>query len=61
MAAPSRATGAAEVTISQLLTGVVTVIYVGIAIAHCADGRMGLGLTFLGYAVANIGLIIAEG
>lgn len=45
---------------SALLTGFVGVIYVGIAVAHWHGGRIGLGLAFLGYAAANVGLILAE-
>ena len=45
---------------SQLITAGVTIAYVGIAAAHLAGGRIGFGLTFLGYSFANIGLIWAE-
>ena len=45
---------------SMLLTGFVSVIYVGIALAHVSDARYGLGLAFASYALANVGLIMAE-
>ncbi len=48
-------------TVSAALTAVVTVLYTAIAAAHFAGGRPGLGLAFAGYALANIGLIMAEG
>ena len=45
---------------SQALTAVVTVIYLGVAVAHAKGGRLGMALTFVAYGLANIGLIIAE-
>jgi len=45
---------------SQVLTGVVTLIYVGVAVAHAKGGRLGMAITFVAYALANIGLIVAE-
>ncbi len=45
---------------SGWLIGVVTVIYVGVAISFWAEGKPGMALTFLGYSVANIGLIWAS-
>lgn len=45
---------------SQALTLLVAVIYAGTLVAHLAAGRVGFALMFFGYALANIGLIIAE-
>jgi hypothetical protein len=44
---------------SGWLIGVVTVIYLGVAISFIFEGKPGMALTFLGYSVANIGLIWA--
>ena len=40
------------------LLGIVAVIYVGVAWAYWRDGRLGLGLAFLGYSLANVGMIM---
>ena len=45
---------------SQLLTGAVALVYLGVAAAHLNGGRHGMALTFVAYALANIGLILAE-
>lgn len=45
---------------SQWLTLGVTVAYLGIAMFHFRENRRGLGTAFLGYTVANTGLIWAE-
>lgn len=45
---------------SQGLTALVTVIYIGVAVAHASGGRLGMAVTFVAYALANVGLIIAE-
>lgn len=42
---------------SATLIGITTVIYMGVAISFFVDGRVGMGGTFVGYAIANIGLI----
>ena len=42
---------------SALLIGVVTVIYVGVAVSEWHAGHSGMALAFAGYALANIGLI----
>lgn len=47
-------------SLSQALTLGVTVGYLGIAVAHVISGRYGFGLTFAGYAIANLGIIAAE-
>jgi hypothetical protein len=41
------------------LVTIITLLYIGTAIAELGDGRIGLGLTFLCYALANVGLILA--
>lgn len=45
---------------SGWLIGIVTVIYIGVAISFWAEAKPGMALTFLGYAVANLGLIWAS-
>jgi hypothetical protein len=45
---------------SAWLTAVVGVLYLAIAVAHLHAGRRGLALAFFAYAVANMGLILAE-
>ena len=45
---------------SQMLTAAVTAIYLGIMYFHFKEGRKGLGTAFLGYSIANTGLILAE-
>lgn len=46
---------------SQKLTGVVTLLYIGAAYYHFKGGRKALGTMFLGYTVANSALIYLEG
>ncbi len=43
------------------LTAGVGLVYLAVAAGHYAEGRAGLALAFAGYAVANVGLIMAEG
>ena len=43
---------------SAWLVLLVTVAYVGTAVALYAEGRSGLGITFMGYALANVGIVI---
>jgi len=38
----------------------VTVIYVAVAVSYIFEGKPGMALTFLGYSVANVGLILAS-
>lgn len=45
---------------SQMLTLGVTVAYLGVTAFHLKEGRKGLALAFLGYSVANTGMILAE-
>lgn len=42
---------------SATLIGIVTLIYVGVTISEFAANRPGMAIAFLGYALANIGLI----
>ena len=42
---------------SSGLLWVVTALYVGVGVSLYLDGRSGLGITFAGYALANLGLI----
>ena len=43
-----------------MLTLGVTVAYLGVTAFHLKEGRKGLALAFLGYSVANTGMILAE-
>jgi hypothetical protein len=45
---------------SAALIALVTVIYVGVAVSEFRAGHVGMGLTFIGYAFANVGLIVAS-
>jgi hypothetical protein len=42
---------------SAPLIGIVTLIYLGVAISEWTSGRRGMAIVFVGYSVANIGLI----
>lgn len=42
---------------SAWLIGVVTLIYLGVAVGYYMDSRSGMAFTFVGYALANLGLI----
>jgi hypothetical protein len=42
---------------SASLIAIVTFIYFGVTISEYAHGHNGMALAFLGYAIANIGLI----
>jgi hypothetical protein len=44
--------------VSASLIGVVTLIYMATAASFYMDGRPGMALAFLGYALANGGLIM---
>ena len=46
---------------SQKLTLAVTFTYLGVTAFHAREGRKGLALAFLGYSIANVGMIYAEG
>tara|TARA_B100000900_G_scaffold403639_1_gene410959 strand:- start:503 stop:661 length:159 start_codon:yes stop_codon:yes gene_type:complete len=45
---------------TQLLTAGISVVYAGISFFHFKEGRKGLATAFLGYTIANMGLILAE-
>jgi len=47
-------------TTTACLTAAIGVVYLWIGIAHFAAGRIGLGITFTAYALANAGLVLAE-
>ena len=42
-----------------ILMGVVSLIYLGVAVNMIGNGQYGMALTFAAYAVANVGLIMA--
>lgn len=42
---------------SANLIGLVTLIYLGVAVSLYLEGRTGLSLCFIGYALANGGII----
>ena len=42
---------------SAILISIVTVIYLGVAVTEFVAGRPGISIAFLGYALANLGLI----
>jgi hypothetical protein len=44
--------------VSGWLIAIVTLIYVGVAISFWLEGRPGMAITFAGYSLANIGLIL---
>lgn len=44
---------------SASLIGIVTVIYLGVALSLYLEGKSGMSLCFLGYALANIGMIMS--
>ena len=43
---------------SAWLIGIVTVLYLWTTASFFGEGCMGMGIAFLGYAVANVGLIL---
>lgn len=45
---------------SASLIGIVTVIYLAVAVSFFLENKPGMALTFLGYSFANIGLIWAS-
>jgi hypothetical protein len=40
------------------LIAIIGVVYAIVATKFMLDGRMGLGISFIGYAIGNIGLVI---
>lgn len=45
---------------SNTLIAVVTIIYLLVALSFYLEGKTGLAITFGGYSLANIGLIMAN-
>jgi len=45
---------------SGTLIAVVTIIYLGVALSFYLEGKVGMAITFAGYSVANVGLILAS-
>lgn len=43
---------------SAWLIALVTFIYLWVTVSFFGEGRTGMGIAFLGYAVANVGLIL---
>jgi hypothetical protein len=43
------------------LLGATTLIYLAVGFNHFAKGNLGLGVAFLAYAVANVGIMYAGG
>lgn len=39
------------------LIAITTLIYLGVGVSSYFDGRVGMSVTFVGYAIANLGLI----
>jgi hypothetical protein len=39
------------------LLAFVTLIYIGVAVSYWMEGRDGMAFVFVGYALANVGLI----
>ncbi len=46
---------------SQILLGIVGLIYLGVASSLCYSGRWPLGMVHVGYAISNLFLIIEAG
>ena len=42
---------------TSILLGIVSVLYLGTAIAYQFSGRSGMAIAFIGYVIANCGLI----
>jgi len=45
---------------SGWLIGLSTLIYIGVCISFLFEGKTNMALVFAGYALANIGLILAS-
>lgn len=43
---------------SAALLTVVSCIYLGVAVAYMREGRWGMAVAFVAYALANVGLIL---
>ena len=44
---------------SGWLIGLVTLIYLGVAAAYYSEDNTGMCICFVGYAIANVGIILA--
>jgi hypothetical protein len=44
---------------SVVLISIVTLIYLGVAVTYMFEGKAGFALTFLAYAIANVGIMMA--
>ena len=44
---------------TDLLLGIVAVIYLGVAFTYFREGNTGMGIAFAAYAVSNVGFYIA--
>jgi hypothetical protein len=47
-------------TLADVMIGIVTVIYLIAAILYLFNSRYGIGIAYLFYAFANVGLILAS-
>ena len=45
---------------SNTLIAVVTIIYFLVALSFYLEGKVGMAITFVGYTIANVGLILAN-
>lgn len=45
--------------INSILLGIVGILYIGCAIAYLVEGKTGLSIAFMAYAIANYGLWLA--
>jgi hypothetical protein len=44
---------------AEYLTGGVAIIYIIVGVIYLYTGKYGLGIAFIAYALANVGLILA--
>lgn len=44
----------------NLLLVIVTIIYLGVAVDYSTKGHIGMTISFIAYAIANIGFILAN-
>ena len=42
------------------LIGAVTLVYAAVALCRAYEGKWGMSLVFFAYAIANIGLVLAD-
>jgi hypothetical protein len=43
---------------SSTLIAIIGVVYLGVAVSLMYEGKIGLGISFLGYALGNVGLFM---